>query len=107
MKIIQEDIDRIKELMFSEEWINLDDIQIDDAVDGELGEQEDTSGDSAPSSPTMSKWESGVTRGPANTLNVSKWSDSYQPQRGLANPLAVAKWSDSYQPSRGKGNPLW
>ena len=86
MKIIQEDIDRIKELMFSEEWIDLDDIQIDDdALDGELGEQEGES--TAPSSPTMNKWETGLTRGPANTVALGKWSDTYQPQRGKANPL--------------------
>jgi len=85
MKLLKEDINRIKELMFSEEWIDLDDIQIGDTVDGELGEEE---GDSAPSSPAMNKWETGLNR-------------------GVANPVAVGKWSDSYQPQRGKGNPLW
>jgi hypothetical protein len=85
MNLLSEDIDRIKELMFSEEWIDLDDIQIDDVVDAELGEQED--GGSAPSSPAMDKWETGLTRGPANQLSVTKWSDSYQPQRGKGNPL--------------------
>ena len=85
MKLLNEDIDRIKELMFSEEWIDLDDIQIDDTIDGELGEQEGET--TAPSSPAMNKWETGLTRGPANTISVSKWSDSYQPERGKANPL--------------------
>jgi|DEB0MinimDraft_10_1074344.scaffolds.fasta_scaffold33051_2 hypothetical protein len=85
MNLLSENIDRIKELMFTEEWIDLDDIQIDDvAVDGELGEEE---GD-APSSPAMNTWETGLNR-------------------GVANPVAVGKWSDLYQPQRDKGNPLW
>lgn len=34
-----------------------------------------------------SKWESGVTRGPANQIAVTKWADSYKITRGRANPL--------------------
>jgi len=89
MNLLSENIDRIKELMFNEDWIDLDDIQIDNTeVDGELGEQDDAAaGSTAPSSPAMNKWETGLTRGPANQLSVTKWSDSYQPQRGKGNPL--------------------
>ena len=88
MNLLSEDIDRIKELMFNEDWIDLDDIQIDNTeVDGELGEQDDTAGSTAPSSPAMNKWETGLTRGPANQLSVTKWSDLYQPQRDKGNPL--------------------
>ena len=36
---------------------------------------------------SMGKWESGLTRGAANQLGVTKWSDSYQPSRGKGNPL--------------------
>jgi hypothetical protein len=35
-----------------------------------------------------SKWESGVTRGPANQIGVTKWADSYKITRGRANPLS-------------------
>lgn len=36
-----------------------------------------------------SKWESGVTRGPANQIGNSKWpSANQQPPRGKANPLS-------------------
>jgi hypothetical protein len=55
---------------------------------GEFSEQEDGGGDdSAPSEPTMDKWETGLSRGPANQVGNTKWSDSYQLQRGKANPL--------------------
>jgi len=60
----------------------------------ELDEQDDGGGTGTSSAgegagtASMGKWESGLTR-------------------GLANQLAVTKWEDSYQPSRGKGNPLW
>lgn len=89
MNLLSEDIDRIKELMFNEDWIDLDDIQIDNTeVDGELGEEDDAAGSTAPSSPAMNTWETGLNR-------------------GVANPVAVGKWSDLYQPQRDKGNPLW
>jgi len=35
-----------------------------------------------------SKWESGVTRGAANQIAVTKWADSYKITRGRANPLS-------------------
>ena len=37
----------------------------------------------------MSKWESGVTRGPANQIAVTRWADiaGVTPARGKANPL--------------------
>jgi hypothetical protein len=39
--------------------------------------------------PSVTKWESGVTRGPANQITVSKWSDVVGGaiNRGKANPL--------------------
>ena len=53
------------------------------------------SGGSAPSGgggtgyPSVTKWESGVTRGPANQIGVTKWSDivGNSLKRGNANPL--------------------
>jgi hypothetical protein len=39
--------------------------------------------------PQVGKWESGVTRGPANQVSVTKWSDIVGSvlKRGKANPL--------------------
>jgi hypothetical protein len=57
---------------------------------------EEGEGEGAPESGTSSdgdvktgasKWESGVTRGPANQIGVTKWADSYKITRGRANPL--------------------
>lgn len=50
----------------------------------EVGEQED--GGSAPATASMSKWETGLTRGPANMIDpTSKWESGVS--RGKANPL--------------------
>lgn len=39
--------------------------------------------------PEVGKWESGATRGPANQIGVTKWSDVVGStlKRGKANPL--------------------
>ena len=37
--------------------------------------------------PTITKWESGVTRGPANQIGLVKWADIVKITRGLANTL--------------------
>ena len=39
--------------------------------------------------PSVTKWESGVTRGPANQVAVTKWSDivGNTINRGKSNPL--------------------
>jgi len=58
----------------------------DEVIEAELDEDEE-GGESAPSSPSMSKWESGV-------------------QRGKGNPIETgSKWESGLQ--RGKGNPIW
>ena len=63
-------------------------------VDQDLAEQGE--GEGAPEAGTSSdgekktgasKWESGVSRGPANQIGVTKWADSYKITRGKANPL--------------------
>ena len=47
------------------------------------------SSSSASSYPSVEKWESGATRGPANQVAVTKWSDIVggSIKRGKANPL--------------------
>ena len=59
----------------------------------EFSEQDatgDTSADASatkPDYPTVTKWESGVSRGAANQIGNTKWSDSYKITRGKANTL--------------------
>jgi hypothetical protein len=55
--------------------------------------------------PTVTKWESGVTRGPANQVGNTKWSDIVKTTRGKANPIDTkSKWDSGVK--RGKGNTL-
>ena len=37
--------------------------------------------------PTVTKWESGATRGLANPIGLTKWRDVYKITRGKANTL--------------------
>lgn len=69
----------------------------------ELGQEidEQDSADAAPSDgtsstqsggegyPEVGKWESGVERGPANQIGISKWSEvvGSKIERGKANPI--------------------
>jgi len=69
------------------------------SVINDLDEEEDTAaaqptaGTSSSGSkqgyPEVGKWESGVTRGPANQIGVTKWSDVVGStlKRGKSNPL--------------------
>lgn len=64
---------------------------IDDNNGGEIGEQDapaaSTSGGAKPKYPTVTKWESGATRGLANPIGLTKWRDVYKITRGKANTL--------------------
>lgn len=101
MGLLEENISRIKEVMGIDEGPNSSTYKgldgYDDSCDcypddedvneGEIDEQEEGGGESAPSSPTMNKWESGV-------------------QRGKGNPIETgSKWESGVE--RGKGNPIW
>ncbi len=44
-------------------------------------------GGESPEYPTVTKWESGVTRGPANQIGLTKWKDIVTINRGKANTL--------------------
>lgn len=62
--------------------------------DGELDEQDAassgggaSSGGDKPPYPTVTKWESGVTRGTANQIGLTKWRDIVKITRGKANTL--------------------
>lgn len=60
---------------------------------GELGEQEAAAAGGASGGgggkgyPTVTKWESGVSRGPANQIGVTKWNEIVKLNRGKANTL--------------------
>jgi hypothetical protein len=60
-------------------------------IDGELDEQDAAAaprgGGSKPAYPTVTKWESGATRGPANQIGLTKWRDIVKVTRGKANTL--------------------
>ena len=47
----------------------------------------DTSGGGSAGYPSVTKWETGVTRGPANPIGNTKWKDNYKITRGKANTL--------------------
>jgi hypothetical protein len=73
-------LDRLIDLMIEYTY---DDEELD-----EQGETASTGGGSAkPPYPTVTKWETGLTRGPANQIALSKWSDIVKLTRGKANTL--------------------
>lgn len=55
----------------------------------EFIEQEDSGGESSGGAgyPSVTKWETGVARGPANPIGNTKWKDNYKITRGKANTL--------------------
>lgn len=58
----------------------------------EMGEQEAAASSSGgggvkPAYPTVTKWESGVTRGPANQIGLTKWREVNKINRGKSNTL--------------------
>jgi len=77
-----------------------------EGVETEMGEQEeggDTGGDSSATNANVTTWETGLTRGPANTLTISVWESGVS--RGKGNPIdQTSKWESGV--SRGKANPL-
>ena len=60
---------------------------------GEIGEQDTAApatsggGGAKPGYPTVTKWESGVVRGPGNQIGLTKWRDIVKITRGKANTL--------------------
>ena len=60
---------------------------------GEMGEQDAApaggggGGGAKPAYPTVTKWETGLTRGPANQIGLTKWSEIVKINRGKANTL--------------------
>jgi hypothetical protein len=75
--------------------------EITEEGDGEGAPEAGTSSDGEQKT-GATKWESGVTRGPANQIGVTKWADSYKITRGRANPL----WEQSDYMMDKRGNAL-
>ena len=88
-------IDKIIDILNSHTFFNND--QDSGKFDyDELGEQDAAAtstggstggGGGKPPYPTVTKWESGVTRGPANQIGLTKWADIVKINRGKANTL--------------------
>jgi hypothetical protein len=82
-------IDKIIDILNSHTFFN------DNNEYDELGEQDDAAAPAADSSggggkpgyPTVTKWESGVTRGPAYQIGLTNWADIVKINRGKANTL--------------------
>lgn len=83
-------IDKIIDILNSHTFFN------DNSEYDELGEQDTAAatttstsggGGGKPPYPTVTKWESGVTRGPANQIGLTKWADIVKINRGKANTL--------------------
>jgi hypothetical protein len=76
-----------------DELISLMRSNTNDGVDSELGEQDaaggaSTGGGGGKGYPAVTKWETGLTRGVANTIDPkSKWSTLYTIKRGKSNTL--------------------
>ena len=83
-KKINKDIDRIKQLMFKDKK---KDESEENSVEMEFSEEDEVSSSAGVSAgyPTVTKWESGVTRGKANPIANNKWESGIN--RGKANTL--------------------
>lgn len=84
MDLLKEDIFRIKSLMEIKDELELDESEVNE--EGE--ESTDTSSDTGAS---ITPWESGVARGPANPITSAKREDKVTRSKG--NPIGTTKWS--------------
>jgi hypothetical protein len=93
-----------KSVTYSEIFQDEDEIDEYKKFEFELGEQ--STEDAKTAYPAVTKWETGIKRGPANSINPKqKWSDTYQTKRGKANTIdSKSKWSTGL--TRGKANTL-
>ena len=68
---------------------NNQEIEEQDAADAEPSTGTSSTQSGGEGYPEVGKWESGVERGPANQIGVTKWSDvvGSKLQRGKANPI--------------------
>jgi len=92
IKPLEVSIDRISNSGYGNDFIS--DMYVSESDVNEQGSAEassttSSSGQGAQGYPQVTKWESGVTRGPANQIGVTKWKDvvGQSLKRGKANTL--------------------
>ena len=106
MSLLLENISRIKSLMEIKDDVELDESDLSEEGEEATDTTTDTTTDTGSS---ITPWESGVTRGPANQVGVTKWSDvvGANLKRGKANPLMASgqKWETGL--TRGSANQIW
>lgn len=88
MDLLKEDIFRIKSLMEIKDEVELDESEVNEEGEETTDTTTDTSSDTGAS---VTPWESGVARGPANPITSAKREDKVT--RGKGNPIGVTKWS--------------
>ena len=88
MDLLKEDIFRIKSLMEIKDELELDESEVNEEGEESTDTSSDTSSDTGAS---VTPWESGVARGPANPITSAKREDKVT--RGKGNPIGVTKWS--------------
>ena len=88
MDLLKEDIFRIKFLMEIKDELELDESEVNEEGEETTDTTTDTSSDTGAS---VTPWESGVARGPANPITSAKREDKVT--RGKGNPIGVTKWS--------------
>lgn len=88
MDLLKEDIYRIKSLMEIKDELELDESEVNEEGEESTDSTTDTSSDTGAS---VTPWESGVARGPANPITSAKREDKVT--RGKGNPIGATKWS--------------
>jgi hypothetical protein len=84
---MKNDIDSLIQLMdMLSQTQQKDEMGEQDSAPASGGGASDGGGDK-PEYPTVTKWESGASRGPANQIGLTKWSDIVKITRGKANTL--------------------
>ena len=96
---VERNKDKYPELLQSTE------LSEDDEADTSSSDSSSTSSDggSTTTSSNVTKWETGLTRGPANQITITIWSNNIN--RGPANTLDNSVWDTGI--SRGKANTLF
>ncbi len=64
----------------------------------------DTGGGSTGGGKSPKKWETGIKRGVANQIGVTKWSDILSMNRGKANQIGNTVWTSGRQMGKTGGS---
>lgn len=89
--------------IYGEEQFTADEEMTEQDEGGDTGGGADGGGDSSSTNAGVTTWETGLTRGPANQITITVWSDNVN--RGKGNMIDQnSKWESGI--SRGKANTL-